>query len=102
MLFKFSNLNSNLALTLGYLNPDLNNSAQSELIKKTIKLELGISDHKLIYGCLQTKFRRPPPQFVQGRTLKRFNQLKFIRGMENVPWSVCSVFDDPDDSYWHG
>ena len=27
MLFKLSNLNSNLALTLGYLNPDLNNSA---------------------------------------------------------------------------
>lgn len=20
--------------------------------------------------------------------------------MENAPWSVCSVFDDPDDSYW--
>ena len=28
MLFKVSNLNSNLALTLGYLNPALNNSAQ--------------------------------------------------------------------------
>ena len=27
MLFKLSNLNSNLALTLGYLNPALNNSA---------------------------------------------------------------------------
>ena len=27
MLFRFSNLNSNLALTLGYLNPVLNNSA---------------------------------------------------------------------------
>ena len=27
MLFKPSNLNSNLALTLGYLNPALNNSA---------------------------------------------------------------------------
>ena len=27
MLFKLSNLNSNLALTLGYLNPPLNNSA---------------------------------------------------------------------------
>ena len=27
MLFKLSNLNSNLALTLGYLNPGLNNSA---------------------------------------------------------------------------
>ena len=28
MLFKLSNLNSNLALILGYLNPALNNSAQ--------------------------------------------------------------------------
>ena len=28
MLFKLSNLNSNLALTLSYLNPALNNSAQ--------------------------------------------------------------------------
>ena len=28
MVFKLSNLNSNLALTLGYLNPALNNSAQ--------------------------------------------------------------------------
>ena len=27
MLFKFSNLNSNLTLTLGYLNPALNNPA---------------------------------------------------------------------------
>ena len=26
MLFKLSNLNSNLALTLGYLNPAVNNS----------------------------------------------------------------------------
>ena len=28
MLFKLSNLNSNLTLTLGYLNPALNNSAE--------------------------------------------------------------------------
>ena len=27
MLFKLSNLNSNLALTLGYVNPALNDSA---------------------------------------------------------------------------
>ena len=29
MLFELLNLNSNLALTLGYLNPALNNSAQA-------------------------------------------------------------------------
>ena len=34
MLFKLSNLNSNLALTLGYLNPALNNSAQDCSMKK--------------------------------------------------------------------
>ena len=28
MLFKLSNMNSNFALTLGYLNPALKNSAQ--------------------------------------------------------------------------
>ena len=33
MLFKLSNLNSNLALTLSYLNPALNNSAQKSFIQ---------------------------------------------------------------------
>ena len=32
MLFKLSKLNSNLALTLGYLNPALNNSAQEGIL----------------------------------------------------------------------
>ena len=32
MLFKLLNLNSNLALTLGYLNPALNNSAQNNFV----------------------------------------------------------------------
>ena len=37
MLFKLSNLNSNLALTLGYLNLALNNSAQGFVLFKTGK-----------------------------------------------------------------
>ena len=32
MFFKLPNLNSNLALTLGYLNPTLNNSAQETFV----------------------------------------------------------------------
>ena len=32
MVFKLSNLNSNLPLTLGYLNPALNNSAQGNVL----------------------------------------------------------------------
>ena len=38
MLSKLSNLNSNLALTLGYLNPALNNSAPVVLLIKPIVL----------------------------------------------------------------
>ena len=41
MLFKVSNLNSNLALTLGYLNPALNNSPRF-LAFTTDTLKLGI------------------------------------------------------------
>ena len=34
MLFKLSNLNSNLAITLGYLNPALNNWALETVGRK--------------------------------------------------------------------
>ena len=38
MLFKLSNLNSNLALTLGYLNPALKNSAQGDILQSLLSL----------------------------------------------------------------
>ena len=38
MLFKLSNLNSNLALTLGYLNPVLNNSALLLNLRATLPI----------------------------------------------------------------
>ena len=37
MLFKLSNRNSNLALTLGYLNPALKNSALGEERESGVK-----------------------------------------------------------------
>ena len=50
MLFKLSNLNSNLALTLGYLNPALNNSAQR-------RGEGGGSSHMEVVEMLGVSFR---------------------------------------------
>ena len=47
MLFKLSNLNSNLALTLGYLNPALNNSA----LKYNLRTENNIQKFNTVrYG----------------------------------------------------
>ena len=40
MLFKLSNVNSNLALTLGYLNPALNNSALIEIYPMDSAIQL--------------------------------------------------------------
>ena len=55
MLFKLSNLNSNLALTLGYLNPALNNSALVDVgcSKKTL---LKLSGPQLISGAEASKW----------------------------------------------
>ena len=58
-------------------------ASRVKLIKKTLTLELGISGHKLIYGCLQTKIRRlppPPPKLLKVAPSEGFlNQLEFIR-----------------------
>ena len=54
MLFKLSNLNSNLALTLGYLNPALNNSAL--LFKQTLRLRLTIL--RVSKSCLFQTFTK--------------------------------------------
>ena len=43
MLFELSNLNSNLSLTVGYLSPALNNSAQAiNFIARGIILRIGL------------------------------------------------------------
>ena len=42
MLFKLSNLNANLALTLGYFNPALNNLAQKITVESFLATTLVI------------------------------------------------------------
>ena len=54
MTFKLSNLNSNLTLTLGYLNPAFKNSAQVyKWVQATAVGNLTVSsDLILILGCM--------------------------------------------------
>lgn len=60
----------------------------------------------LVYAAVRTKIRRPPPKIIQTlqplqpRNFKHFNPADFARDIESAPWSVCSVFDNPDDCYW--
>ena len=59
MLFKLSNLNSNLALTLGYLNPALNNSALG-FTKKYLKIH-----NRLVYSYEEFRGEREVPYVPQ-------------------------------------
>ena len=70
------------------------------MVKETKCLELGISDHMLVYASLTIKVKRPPPKIINARTYSKFNTNNFRKDIEEAPWSVCSIFDDPDDVYW--
>ena len=50
MPFKLSNLNSNLALTLGYLNPALNNSAQVSKLEEEVIIHVMACHHGHVGG----------------------------------------------------
>ena len=78
---------------------DLVITSKAELIKHTMTLELGISDHKLVNACLMTKIKRPPPKIVKARSYKHFDQSKFVKDIEEAPWSAGATFDDVDDCY---
>ena len=79
---------------------DLIISSRDIKVKETRRLELGISDHMLIQGTVQMRIKRPPPRIVRGRSFKYFNEKNFQQDLTTSPWSVCSIFDDPDDCYW--
>ena len=79
---------------------DLVITSKVEMIKSTRILDLGISDHMLVHASVKTKVQRPPPKIVKARTFKNFDRVEFSKDIRDAPWSVCSVFDDPDDCYW--
>ena len=68
MLFKLSNLNSNLALTLGYINLALNNSAQflNEMLKPEITKLFG---HTLLINRKRRKFQKIKQRELFGDTI---------------------------------
>ena len=54
----------------------------------------------LVYASLTIKVKRPPPKIINARTYSKFNTNYFRKDIEEAPWSVCFIFDDPDDVYY--
>ena len=79
MLFKLSNLNSNLALTLGYLNPALNNSAQVTIEQVASAQNVQTTSLKISYG-----------NYTNLWTTKTFNLLLLLLSIGKISFLLSS------------
>ena len=79
---------------------DLVITSDRNKISKAGTHETGTADHRLVYAVIKlTKTRIPP----KTRTVVDWNKCdlnKFKETIEQVPWHICSVFEDVDDNYW--
>ena len=71
-----------------------------EKVIETDVVHCGISDHSLVYGIYKIKKEKELPTI---KIVKEFSKVNFDElksELEQVPWSVCSAFDDINDSLW--
>ena len=69
-------------------------------VRKSGVIETGLSDHSFVYAILNSKILHPKPETAVKRSLKHFDQERFLDDLEKVPFSTAYIFDDVDDVYW--
>ncbi len=61
----------------------------------------GLSDwHNMIAVCTKITIAKRKPKEVIYRSYKNFDEVKFVKDIEMIPFHVTEVFDDNDDRYW--
>ena len=63
-------------------------------------MEVGLSDHCLVYTVLNKKLPQPKAEIIRVRSFKNFDEGSFCSDLSFVPFSTAYVFDDPEDVYW--
>ena len=63
-------------------------------------LEVGLSDHCLVYTVINKKLPQPKAETSRVRSFKNFDEGSFCSDLSLVPFSTAYVFDDPEDVYW--
>ena len=66
-------------------------------ISNSSVLDSPISDHLPILLKVDCNVPKRPPSLVTRRSFKNFSKSCFEKDLENVPWSVINIFDNPDD-----
>ena len=76
-------------------------SSEPQRFKSALNAQCSLSDfHNLT--CVATKLhkQRVSPKTIYYRSYKKFDDETFINDVQNIPFSVCDVFDDVDDRLW--
>ena len=76
-------------------------SSEPKRFKRALNITCSISDfHNLT--CIATKLYKSyvSPKTILYRSYKKFDDEIFINDVQNIPFSVCDIFDDEDDRLW--
>ena len=60
-------------------------------------IELGLSDHKLVYNVLNRKVTEQKTLFTMAKCFKNFDKNAFNKDLECVSFGVAYVSDEVDD-----
>ena len=71
-------------------------------IAETINATLGISDFHNFVGAA-TKMGAPQlfPKTITYRSMKNFDELKYVNDIKQAPFGVAEIFDDVQDKMWY-
>lgn len=61
-------------------------------------LQLNLSDQFLVYCVVKSGIPKSPPKVIDYRSFKTFDQNKFTKNLNQIPWSVLDSFDNIDDA----
>ena len=60
-------------------------------------MKLGLSDHDPIYAIQKQKTTRPQPKLIEYRSMKGFDNDRFLADLAKIPWHTAYIFNDIDD-----
>ena len=70
-------------------------------IAETLNIDTGLSDfHHLTLASTKLHVPRSSSTKFQYRSMKHFDEKQFLKDVSYIPFQVCNIFDDPNDSYW--
>ena len=66
-------------------------------------MKLGLGDHDLISAIRKQNTTRPQPKLIEHRSMKGFDNDRFLADIGKIPRHTAYIFDDIDDicEHWY-